>query len=55
MINLNTSGQTFNSYPLFQFGSVSNFNSADFTIGSGTKAGYTYGFVQNAAMRARSI
>ncbi len=48
VINLNTSGQTFNSYPLFQFGSVSNFNSADFTIGSGTKAGYTYGFQQNA-------
>jgi fibronectin-binding autotransporter adhesin len=49
VVNLNTSGQTFNSYPLLQFGSVSNFNSNAFAIGSGTMAGYTYGFLQNAA------
>jgi fibronectin-binding autotransporter adhesin len=47
VVNLNTTGQTFNSYPLFQFGSLSGFSSADFTIGSGTTAGYTYGFTQN--------
>ena len=48
MVNLNTSGQLFNSYPLLTFGSLNGFSSSDFTIGSGTKAGYTYGFVQDA-------
>ena len=48
VINLKTSGQTFNSYPLFEFAGVNNFNSADFTIGSGTTAGYTYAVSQNA-------
>ncbi len=47
VINLNTSGQTFNSYPLFQFGSVTGFSASDFTMGSGTTAGYTYGFTQS--------
>ncbi len=47
MINLNNSGQMFNSYPLFTFGSLNGFSSSDFTMGSGTKAGYTYGFVQD--------
>jgi autotransporter-associated beta strand protein len=48
VVNLNIVGQTFNSYPLFSFGSLNGFNAADFTLGSGTTAGYTYGFVQDA-------
>jgi autotransporter-associated beta strand protein len=47
VVNLNTSGQTFNSYPLLTFASLNGFNSSDFAIGSGTKAGYAYGFVQD--------
>ena len=49
VVNLNTSGQTFNSYPLLTFGSLNGFSSSDFTIGSGAKAGYTYGFVQDGS------
>ena len=52
VINLNTSGsstQTFNSYPLFTFGNLVGFSSADFTIGSGSAAGYTYGFAKDGS------
>ncbi len=48
VINVNITGQTFTSYPLLSFGSLTGFNSADFTLGSGTRAGLTYGFVQDA-------
>jgi autotransporter-associated beta strand protein len=47
VVNINTSGQTFNSYPLLTFNSLTGFNAANFAIGSGTKTGYTYGFVQD--------
>ncbi len=52
VINLNTSGsstQTFNSCPLFTFGNLVGFSSADFTIGSGSAAGYTYGFAKDGS------
>ncbi len=47
VVNLNTTGQLFNSYPLLTFSSLNGFDSAKFAIGSGTTAGYTYGFVQD--------
>ncbi len=49
VVNLNMSGQIFNTYPLFQFSGLNGFNAADFTVGAGTQAGFTYGFVQNGS------
>ncbi len=48
VVNLNIAGQTFNSYPLFTFSGLNGFNAADFTLGAGTTAGFSYSFVQDA-------